>query len=82
VTALLATARSWPRSSAQTTRARAAPGDGFKRCCRPTGSYDGVMGDHYIRDRVQERITIWRAESFDDAIRQAEREAHRPLAAR
>src|SRR5207247_10868334 len=40
----------WWKSSAATTRARADPGGGFRRCCRPTGRFDDTLGHHYVRD--------------------------------
>jgi hypothetical protein len=31
-------------------RAHAAPGGGFRRCCRGGGRYDDSNGDYYVRD--------------------------------
>jgi hypothetical protein len=39
------------RSSAATTRARAARAAAFRRCCRSAGRFDGVPSDYYVRDR-------------------------------
>jgi hypothetical protein len=39
------------RSSVPTIHAHAVRDAVFKRCCRPSGRYDGVNGDYYIRDR-------------------------------
>jgi hypothetical protein len=40
----------WWRSSAARTRARADPGAGFRRCCRPSGRFDDSNGHYYVRD--------------------------------
>jgi hypothetical protein len=40
--------RSFRRSSARRTFARAVPGGAFKKCCRNTGNYDGIERDYYF----------------------------------
>jgi len=37
------------RSSVVRTRAHAAPGAGFKKCCMQSGHFDGVDRDHHER---------------------------------
>jgi hypothetical protein len=41
-------ARSYWRSSAETTPVRAAQDGVFKKCCMKTGDYDGSLRDHYF----------------------------------
>ena len=50
-TASSAPAPNSSKSSAGTTRARAAQAAAFRRCCRGTGRFDGVQADYYVRDK-------------------------------
>jgi hypothetical protein len=33
-------------------RARADPAAAFRRCCRSTGRFDGMLANYYFRDRL------------------------------
>ncbi|HKB90740.1 MAG TPA: hypothetical protein VKC60_09525 [Opitutaceae bacterium] len=39
----------WPKNSAATICARAAPAAGFKACCMESGTYDGSNRDNYFQ---------------------------------
>jgi 5,10-methenyltetrahydromethanopterin hydrogenase len=46
------------RSSAATTRAHAAPGGAFRRCCRASGRFDDTLGHHYLRDTAARELDL------------------------
>jgi hypothetical protein len=43
------TRNSW-NASAETTRVHAARAVAFKRCCMPSGRFDGSLRDYYRRE--------------------------------
>ena len=49
VTASSTGIKNYPRSSAGTISAPAAPRAAFKNCCMQTGRYDGAPRNHYHR---------------------------------
>jgi hypothetical protein len=42
----------WPKNSAATIYARAAPDAGFKACCMKSGAYDGSNRGYYFQGIV------------------------------
>jgi len=43
----------YSKSSAATISASAAPGADFKKCCMPSGRFDGSDRDHYFQGVMQ-----------------------------